>query len=94
MATTEEIREEIRLLAERNLLSILSEKINPYVYSVRLGISENCFVQLYFNVYKEKFLMAVVKEKERIYGFDRLDEDCHEHPVENSEKHIKNRAAR
>ena len=89
MATTEQIREEVRLLAEKNSLCILFEKINPYIYSVRLGVSENCFIQLYFNLSKEKFLMAVVKEEVRIYGFDRLDEDCHEHLVENPEKHVK-----
>ena len=87
--TTEQIKKEVNLEARKRMLSILDEEIYPDIYSVRIGISKDCFAQLYFNIEKKKFLMAVIKSKTRIYGFDRLDEDCHEHPVENPEKHVK-----
>ncbi len=87
--TTEQIKKEVNLEIKTRMLTILDEEINPDIYSVRVKISENCSIQPYFNTEKKKFLMAVIKGKARIYGFGRLDEDCHEHPVENPEKHIK-----
>jgi len=86
--TTETLKRKVYELALQLCVSLTDEFINPYIYSVRLVISEKCFVQLYFNVEKRKFLMAVVKDGSRIYGFDKLDEECHEHPEENPKKHI------
>ncbi len=86
--TPEQIKKEVNLEIRKRILTLLDEEINPDIYSARVRISENCSIQLYFNVAKKKFLMAVVKDGTRIYGFDKLDENCHEHPIENPKRHI------
>jgi len=57
-------------------------------FKARLVIEKDVFIQVYFNIKREKFLLALIQDDRRVYGFDKLGEKCHEHPQKEPEKHV------
>jgi len=78
----------VMVLSQKYGLRISHQDTTLYTFKARLYINEDSYVQIYYNVRKNKFLLALVKNNNRVYGFDKLDEDCHEHPPENPREHL------
>ncbi len=55
---------------------------------VRLTVSENLYIDLYFNQRYGTTNYALILENERIYGRDCYDGKWHLHPYEDPSKHV------
>jgi len=84
----EQVAERVMEIARRFNLKVSSQDTTLHTYKARVEISRESFVQIYYNTRKNKFLLALVKHNKRLFGFDKLDEKCHEHPEKEPEKHI------
>jgi hypothetical protein len=88
MIEASKIVNRIRDIAERYGLKILYLDISDVTLLLRIGFTQEMFIQIYANVSKEKINMALVVAGERIYGIDKEGGYYHEHPFENPSLHI------
>ncbi len=88
MIEASKIVNRIRDIAERYGLKILYLDVSDVTLLLRIGFTQEMFIQIYANVSKEKINMALVVAGERIYGIDKEGGYYHEHPVENPSLHI------
>jgi len=65
-------------------MSYVKNLIWKYLYAILL-----IFIQVYVNEQKKKLNLALVMEKERLYGFDSEGGFYHEHPYKSPETHLK-----
>ena len=88
MIEASKIVNRIRDIAERYGLKILYLDVSDVTLLLRIGFTQEMFIQIYANVGKEKINMALVVAGERIYGIDKEGGYYHEHPFENPSLHI------
>lgn len=88
MIEASKIVNRIRDIAERYGLKILYLDVSDVTLLLRIGFTQEMFIQIYANVSKEKINMALVVAGERIYGIDKEGGYYHEHPFENPSLHI------
>jgi hypothetical protein len=86
-SSTEEIRQKLEEIAKKYGLKLQDIDATDVTPKARLTSGKSSYVQVYFNIRKNKFLLALIQNNQRIYGFDRLDENCHEHPFDNPKVH-------
>jgi hypothetical protein len=88
MIEASKIVNRIRDIAERYGLKILYLDVSDVTLLLRIGFTQEMFIQIYANVSKAKINMALVVAGERIYGIDKEGGYYHEHPFENPSLHI------
>ncbi|GEM_PF-931168 len=87
-SSIEEIKGTLYKLGKKYNLKIKNLDYTDITLKARLTVNKETYIQVYFNMQKDKFLLALIQNNKRIYGFDKLENDCHEHPFENPEEHI------
>lgn len=58
------------------------------VLKARLAIKDELFVHVFLSESSERFQLALINGRERIYGRDREDGEWHSHPYGNAETHV------
>ena len=86
-SSAEEIRQKLEEIAKKHGLKLRDIDATDVTLKARLIFGKSSYIQVYFNIKKNKFLLALIQNNQRIYGFDRLDENCHEHPFGNPKVH-------
>ena len=86
-SSVEEIRQKLEEIAKKHGLKLRDIDVTDVTLKARLIFGESSYIQVYFNIKKNKFLLALIQNNQRVYGFDRLDENCHEHPLDNPKSH-------
>lgn len=78
----------IKEIAGRYGLKILHTDVTDVTFILRIGFSQEMFVQIYTNTKKEKLNMALIVAGERIYGIDKEGGYYHEHPFGSPSLHL------
>ncbi len=84
-----EVSQKVKELSKKFDLYITYSDYTDVTHKARINFRnyDRAYIQIYFNVKKDKFLLVLVKDKERIFGFDKLDNQCHEHPLDDQTSH-------
>jgi hypothetical protein len=85
----EDYRKIIILAAKRNFseASILLAEKRDIALEAKIKISENIFVEVYYNSLTDKKSFALIKENQRILGYDNY-KYWHIHPRDNVTSHV------
>jgi len=62
------------------------QEVNPLRLKMRIILSSNLFIDIFYSVSKERIDFALIKETERIFGIDNLN-GWHRHPFGAVEQH-------
>jgi len=59
----------------------------PKSLKARIYLDENCFISLRYNARNNRIDVALIKNNQRIFGYDNL-KTWHFHPYENPSEHL------
>ncbi len=57
------------------------------IIEMRINISQDSFIEIYYNSMTDKKCYTLIKNRKRIFGYDNY-KHWHFHPVENPDNHI------
>lgn len=76
-------------LARLNFIERIELETEAIIVRGRAYLTENVFVEIYFNECTNTIAFALIKESDRIWGIDNDSiRGWHEHPIENPKSHI------
>ena len=87
--TTDQLLREIQILCAQHAFvkHIEQRLIDVDILDVRLQISPNSFISVFYNLKTDKTAFALIQNGQRSYGIDNAKMGWHEHPFGAPERH-------